>query len=40
MADWFNKGIWEVDLGEWKIIENFEVEKILRNDVIVTISLL
>ena len=40
MADWFNKGIWEVDLGEWKIIENFEVEKILRNVVIVTISLL
>ena len=40
MADWFKKGIWEVDLGEWKIIENFEVEKILRNDVIVTISLL
>ena len=38
MADWFIKGIWEVDLGEWKIIENFEVEKILRNDVIVTIS--
>ena len=40
MADWFNKGIWEVDLGQWKIIEHFEVEKILRNDVIVTISLL
>ena len=40
MADCFIKGIWEVDLGEWKIIENFEVEKILRNVVIVTISLL
>ena len=27
MAYWFIKGIWELDLGAWKPIERFEMEK-------------
>lgn len=27
MAYWFIKGIWELDLGAWKPIEHFEMEK-------------
>ena len=27
MAHWFIKGIWELDMGEWKLIEHFEMEK-------------
>ena len=28
MAHWFIKGIWELDMGEWKLIEHFEVDKV------------